>query len=263
MIRCLKCGFEVTGTPAFCPSCGTPMLKKIPDDEISKLVFRTFGKKYEEALEAAYTACLCDVENRSLHKNLILYRRMDLLSKESEYQDEAVKRFIEKNKNSPRLKEALSHYKLGLIYENGNKFSDATKEYDKAASALPDFAPAMLRRGMTYEVSRNLNQALRNYSEAGEVDPQYPLAFFSLGLGRKISKKLDEALESYKKCVALDPDCAAAHNNMGLIYVDKKDFETAEREFNEVLRIFPDHPTGLKNLELARSNKGRGLRRLL
>jgi lipoprotein NlpI len=68
-------------------------------------------------------------------------------------------------------------------------------------------------------------------------------------------------LESYKKCVSVDPDCAAAHNNMGLIYVDKKDFEGAEKEFNEILRIFPGHPTGLKNLELARDKKRRGLRR--
>jgi len=68
-------------------------------------------------------------------------------------------------------------------------------------------------------------------------------------------------LESYKKCVALDPDNAAVHNNMGLIYIDKRDFESAEREFSEILRIFPNHPTGLKNIEFARSKIGRGWRR--
>ena len=74
-------------------------------------------------------------------------------------------------------------------------------------------------------------------------------------------KKRDEALESYRRCVALDPDNAAAHNNMGLIYSDKRDFENAIREFEEILKIFPDHPTGLKNLELAKRNIGRGLRK--
>jgi tetratricopeptide (TPR) repeat protein len=271
MVRCLKCGFDVSGAPAFCPSCGAPMARKMTDAEISKLIF---GKKYDEALEEAYTACISSLEDRSLHKNLFLTRKFDLLPKESDYQDEALKRFIENNKTDPRLKEALSHYKLGLICENEQKFKDATKEYDKALSALPNFASALLRRGMLYEALQPragfksglfIVKALKDYSQAGEADPQFPLAFFCHGLFRKKiysvgrrSKDLDEALESYKKCVSLDPDCAAAHNNMGLIYVDKKDFEGAEKEFNEVLRIFPGHPTGLKNLELAQGKKGRG-----
>jgi len=262
MVKCVKCGFDVSGEAAFCPNCGTPMARKMSDGEISKLIFRRFGKRYDEALEGTYTACVYDLADGSLHKNLILrFLVPDLMPKESEYQDEAMKRFIEKHKDDPRLKVALSHYKLGLIYENGKKFKDAIEEYDKALSTLPDFASALLRRGMIYDFSKKIKQALRDFLKAVEVDPQFSLAFFDQGLCYKRLNKRDEALESYKRCVALDPDNAAAHNNMGLIYIDKRDFESAEREFNEILKIFPNHPTGLRNLELARRKIGRGLRK--
>jgi tetratricopeptide (TPR) repeat protein len=273
MIKCVKCQFEVSGTPAFCPNCGAPMAKKMSDEEISKLIFGRFGKKYDEALEEAYTACIYDIENQNLHKNLFLMRHFDLL-RESEYQDEAIRRCIEKNKGDPRLKEALSHYKLGLIYENGKKFDDAGKEYGKALEAPLNFASALFRRGMVYEIRAArararqwevlpygmlVDYALMDYQWAGQFDPQFPLAFFCLGrLLKQARNKKDDALANYFKCVALDPDCAAAHNNMGLIYVDKKDFASAEKEFNEVLKVFPGHPTATKNLELAKKRKGRG-----
>lgn len=264
MVKCVKCGFDASVEAAFCPNCGVPMARKMSDEEISEFIFRRFGKRYDEALEAAYTACVYDIEDGSLHKNLVMkFPVPDLMPQESEYLDEAIRRFIEKHKDDPRLKEALSHYKLGLIYERGLKIKDARKEYEKALAIFPDFASVLVRRGMIYDFSKKIKRALKDFLKAGEADPQFPLAFFDQGLCYKRLKKRDEALESYKKCVALDPDNAAAHNNMGLIYIDKKDFESAEREFNEILRIFPNHPTGLKNLEFAKRRIGRGWRRFL
>jgi len=262
MVKCGKCGFDAPVEAAFCPGCGAPMARKMSDKEISELVFRRFGKRYDEALEAAYTACVLDVEGGVLHENRALrFPAPDLMPRESEYLDEALKRFIGKHKDYSRLKAALSHYKLGLIYENGLKFKEAMKEYDKALEIFPDFASALIRRGMIYDFRKKIKRALKDFLKAGEADPHFPLAFFDQGLCYKRLKKRDEALDSYGKCVALDPDNAAAHNNMGLIYIDKRDFENAEREFSEILRIFPDHPTGLKNIEFARRRIGRGWRR--
>ena len=262
MVKCLKCGFDVPVGSAFCPNCGAPVARKMSDEEISKLIFRRFGKRYDEALEAAYTACVYDVEAGILHQNLaVKFPVPDLMPQESEYLDEALGRFIEKHEDDPRLKEALSHYKLGLIYERGVKVKDAKKEYDRALAIFPDFASALLRRGMMYDFSKKIKRALKDDLKAGEADPQFPLAFFDQGLCYKRLKKRDEALKSYERCVALDPDNAAAHNNMGLIYIDKRDFTSAKREFSELLRILPNHPTGLKNLEFAKRRIGRGLRK--
>ena len=258
MVKCLKCGNEIPSESAFCPNCGAAVQAKKSDDEISKLIFPMFGKKYDEAMAAAHTACLSDLENCVLHKNLLIkFPVPDLMPKESQYHDEAVRRFIENNKDAPRIGEALSNYKLGLIYENGKRFKEAAKEYEKATSLFPGFASAHLRRGMMHEGFGDRKSALKCYLKAGEVDPQFPLAFFDQGLMYKHLNKRDEALESYRKCAMLDPDHAAAHNNMGLIYSDKKDWGNAEREFTEILRIFPNHPTGLRNLEAAKKKVGR------
>jgi len=262
MVKCTECGFDVPGEAAYCPKCGAAMARKMSDVEISKLVFRRFGKKYDEALEAAYTACTYDLERGTLHQDVVLrFMVPDLMPREAEYQDDAMKRFVERHKDDARLKNALSHYKLGLIYERGRKFKEAIGEYDKALGIFPDFSCALLRRGYIHDFSKNVKQSLADHRMAGEADPQFPLAFFDQGLCYKRLGKADQALESYQRCVALDPDLAAAHNNMGLIYIDRRDFDSAEREFSELLRIHPDHPTGVRNLELARKRRGRGRRR--
>jgi tetratricopeptide (TPR) repeat protein len=262
MVRCDNCGFEAPREATFCPSCGSALAVKMSDEEISGLIFRRFGKRHEEAVEAASRACLIDLEGGSLHDGLLLrYPVPDLMPGERGYLDGAVRRFKERNRGDPGLAEALGLYKLGLICENGRKLKEALKEYDGAVSLFPDFASAYLRRGMIHEIFKKQKEALKDYLRAGEADPQFPLAFFDQGLIYKHLKKREEALESYRRCVALDPDNAAAHNNMGLIYSDKREFENAIKEFEEILRIFPDHPTGLKNLELAKRNIGRGLRK--
>ena len=260
MVKCSKCGVEIPSESVFCPNCGAPLEKAMSDKELSELVFRRFGKKYDEAFESAYKTCLRDLEAGNLHKNLLLKSPVpDLMPKESQYQDEAMRRFVEKGRDDPRLKDALSFYKLGLIFENGRKFNEAMKEYEKALSIFPDFASASLRKGMLYDIQKKLKDAVKDFTRAGEADSQFTLAFFDQGLCYKRLKKPDEALESYERCVALDPDNAAAHNNMGLIYTDKRDFEKAEREFSEILRIFPNHPTGLRNVEAARRKVTRRL----
>lgn len=261
--KCGKCGFEFTPEAAFCPKCGIPVDKKMSDEEISALIFRRFGKKTDEALEEASKAFKIDLEGGSLHKDLLIrYMVPDMMPREAEYQDEAIERFIKKHEGDPRLEEVVAHYKLGLICENSKKLKEAVKEYEKTLASFADFAPALARRGSVRLATGKFKDALKDFIKAGEVDPEFCLAFFQQGILYKKRKKRDKALESYEKCVALDPDNAAAHNNMGLIYVDKQNFENAENEFKEVLRIFPNHPTGLKNLELARRRRGRGLRRL-
>ena len=71
MVKCLGCGNEVPSKSAFCPICGVAVEVKKSDDEIAKLIFPLFGKKYDEAMASAYTACLYDQENSILHKNLL------------------------------------------------------------------------------------------------------------------------------------------------------------------------------------------------
>jgi Tfp pilus assembly protein PilF len=262
--KCRKCGFEMPLEATFCPKCGTAVTKKMSDKEIGSLIFKRWGKKYDEALEAAYIAFTDDFEGGVLHKDLLIrYMVPDLMPKEAKYQDEAVERFLKKHEGDSNLKEAVSYYKLGLISENEKKLEDAMKEYDKALKKFPDFAPALLRSATVQSAIGKFKEALKNFLRAGDADPKFCLAFFHQGILFKKRKKRDDALESYRKCVALDPDNAAAHNNMGLIHIDNRDFENAEREFSEVLRIFPNHPTGLRNLELARKGRGRGWRRIL
>lgn len=280
-IKCLQCGFTTSGKASFCPSCGAPLPKPKSDQEISFLL--KTPSNYPSILDMAYNACIADIENGDLHKNLFLYHKEDLLSKEIEYQDKEIKRFIERNQSNPNLKEALSHYKLGLIYESNlmyennlknllhknNHIDPAMTEFSTALSLIPDFASAHLRRGMLYDAlsgishdSVHLQNAINHYLWAEYHSNQWPLAYYSCGLALE-RKNPNESLTHYLKCVALDPDCAAAHNNLGLIYADKKEFELAQKEFTEVLRIFPNHPVGLRNLERARKKKGRDTRQYL
>ena len=260
-MKCQKCGADIPVQSAFCPNCGAE-IEKMSDEDISKLVFRRFGKKYDEALEASYTACLYDIEEGTLHEDLPqFYPSTDLMPNEKLYLDEAMNRFIKKLDADPLLKDSLAHYKLGLIYENAGKVKEAEKEYDKAISLIPDFAPAYLRKYYISQFSKKWKKALKEIITAGEVDSEFTMAFFGQGLMYKHLNKRDEALESYKRCLELDPCNAAAHQNIGNIYMDRRDFENAKKEYHEVLKIYPDHPSALNNLEMAEKKIGRGLRK--
>jgi len=58
------------------------------DEYISKLIFRRFGKKYDEALEASYTACLHDIKEGTLHEDLpLFYPSKGLMPNEKVYID--------------------------------------------------------------------------------------------------------------------------------------------------------------------------------
>jgi tetratricopeptide (TPR) repeat protein len=261
LVDCQRCGAEIPVESAFCPSCGAAV-GRMSDEDISSLVFKRFGKKYDEALEASYVACMYQLEAGTLHKDLLAhYPSTDMMPKESVYLDEAMGRFVGKYEGATKLKDALAHYKLGLICENARKLKEAKKEYDKAISMFPDFAPAYLRRYYMHQVSKKWKDALKDMVKAGEADDQFTMAFFAQGLMYKHLKKRDKALDSYERCLALDPDNAAAHQNIGNIYMDRRDFENAKREYHEVLRLYPDHPSALKNLEMAEMKIGRGLRK--
>ena len=132
-VKCANCGYKAQIEATFCPSCGAPLTVKMSDEEISKLVLRLFGKKEDEALEAARVACLSDISTGILHRDLLLRSPVpDLLPKEQDYQNCALKRFIDKFRDDSQLGEALGHYKLGLIYEKKRKVKEAAKEYDHA-----------------------------------------------------------------------------------------------------------------------------------
>jgi hypothetical protein len=72
------------------------------DEYISKLTFRRFEKKYDEALEASYTACSHDIKEGTLHEDLpLFYPSTGLMPKEKGYIDEAMKHSIKKHDNDP------------------------------------------------------------------------------------------------------------------------------------------------------------------
>lgn len=234
--------------------------------EVSKLLKKGL---YNEALKAASKVVLDDIKHKRLHEDLVIEWRVsrrdkELMPKEVAYQDEAIQRFMERNKGNRSLRKALAHYKLGLLYEsmspgwfkmNVKRLEEAIGEYDKALSLFPDFASALFRKGSVYSAQDKLEEALKNYVEAGEADPQFCEAFFFQGILHTVLGDWDKAVKSYKKAVAIDNDNAAAHNNMGLIYLHKEKYELAEKEFEEVLRILPKHSATKKNLLLAKKRK--------
>ncbi|RLG60122.1 hypothetical protein DRN86_03210 [Candidatus Geothermarchaeota archaeon] len=225
--------------------------------DISKLLRKN---RYEEAFKKAIEGVFDDVRNRRLHRNLVIQWRVPrkykkFMPKEMEYQDESLERFVSKNKDNELLAKALTHYKLGLIYENLSKgwfgiktdqLEKALDEYDKALSLFPDFACALFRKGAIYSILRKFDKALESFIKAGEADPLFCEAFFFQGNIYTIMGDLDRALESYKRAVEIDKDNAAAHNNMGLIYYYRREYKLAEKAFREVLRIFPNHPVIMK-----------------
>ena len=164
--------------------------------EVSKLLKKG---QYNEALQKASKIALEDIKHKRLHEDLVIewrVRRRDkeLMPKEVAYQDEAIQRFMERNRGNKSLGKALAHYKLGLVYENMSagwlkmnvqRLEEAIGEYDKALSLFPDFASALFRKGHVYSTQEKFEEVLR-------ILPNNPRAKKNLSIAK--SQKTDTRL---------------------------------------------------------------------
>lgn len=193
--------------------------------------------------------------------------------------------FAEADALDKRSSKALSHYIMGVVYEDLGDIDTAIEQYkdslkqDNTTLVHLSLASTFIKKNDYPKAIEELNQAISLdpqaiephallailYSAKGEPDlaageyeaalkgasklqPQNIDIYKSLGSIYLQQKKFKEALDTYKLILELSEDDAEAHFYLGGIYYELKSFEAAERELKAAIELKPDYHEALNFL---------------
>ncbi|MFA5276708.1 MAG: tetratricopeptide repeat protein [Candidatus Omnitrophota bacterium] len=192
---------------------------------------------------------------------------------------------------------AISHYIMGVYYEDLGDIDKALNEY-RQASASDSSAAIHLGLASTYVKKGDLAQAINELKTCIELDPgavephailaviyaslnknslaeaEYeaalkiasssepgnPLIYKELGFLYLKQDKLKEALAAFKFSLTLSPDDFQTHFYLGVIYDKIKDFALSEKELKKAIESNPDFAVGLNYLGYMYAQQNRNLR---
>lgn len=182
--------------------------------------------------------------------------------------------------------QGLSHYIVGVYYEDLGDLDKAIQEYKKALAANPNsallhlnLASVFIKKDQTALAIEQLKQSIGVAPEAIEphvilalvyaaqhkadlASQEYTLAlknaaklqpknieiYKSLGAIYLQQRKLKEAEGIFKLITGMDPQDPQAHFYLGSIYFDLKDNSSVEKELNAALKLKPDYHEALNFL---------------
>ncbi|MGA2775605.1 MAG: tetratricopeptide repeat protein [Candidatus Omnitrophota bacterium] len=192
---------------------------------------------------------------------------------------------------------ALSHYIMGVYYEDLGDIDKALNEY-RQASASDSSAAIHLGLASTYVKKGDLAQAIKELKTCIELDPgaiephailaiiyaslnktdpaetEYeaalriasrqepgnPVIYKGLGFLYLEQDKLKEAEAAFKFSLTLSPDDFQTHFYLGVVYDKLKDFVLSEKELKKAIQINPDFASGLNYLGYVYAQQNRNLR---
>jgi tetratricopeptide (TPR) repeat protein len=127
-------------------------------------------------------------------------------------------------------------FNMGLLYEDDERFEEATKAYGNAVRINPLNAQAQNNMGYAFKERRFYSYAVDHYLKAIGLRPDNPGYYYNLGNAYTHQEKIDEAYSAYKKAIELDPFFAKAHYNMGRTFLRKDMVGEAIEEFRLYLK---------------------------
>ena len=126
---------------------------------------------------------------------------------------------------------------MGVIAQKARQLDSARTWYDKALTASPSYAPALVNRAALNALNIEYSAAEEDLRQALKIDPQSVDALVSLGIVQRRQGNATGARSSFAKAVDIDPDNAYARFNLAVLLADelKKPGE-ALRLFHEVMQ---------------------------
>lgn len=163
------------------------------------------------------------------------------------------------------------HALLGEMHADGERYSDAIKEYQAALAKRPDATGIHFAIGVAYWIQRQIEPAKKEFLEAYKENPKDPLTNLYLGdiavrdreygnalkyldlaekgqvdlfrvhllLGKcyRGQHELEKAKAEFLTAIAADSNAAEVHYLLAQVYQDLKDPEASTKEFAEFERL--------------------------
>ena len=148
---------------------------------------------------------------------------------------------------SSKSPEALRNYSDGLELSRQGNYLEATKKFEAATSADPNFALAYTRLGQAYASLGHDKQAEQWSSKAVDLSNDLPPAekYMIQAFNARVSNNYDKSVQSYDDLLKLMPRDPQVQFEMGLLYESHGTFDQAHEHFLQALQSDPKHVDAL------------------
>ncbi len=128
-------------------------------------------------------------------------------------------RLIQQEKD-PRRK-SLLHNRVGIAYQQQGMFSQAKRNYERAAKADRSNASAINNVGTVHYQNKKYKQAIQSYKKAIAVDPNLAVVYSNLGYAYFADKKYELAMDTLRHALELDPTVFDRGASTGTLLQDR------------------------------------------
>ncbi len=136
---------------------------------------------------------------------------------------------------------ALSHYMMGVMYDDLGQAEQAIQEYKKVLKSEPENSVVHLSLAASFIKNNNIPKAVDELNTVIKLDPGAVEPHAILAILYSSQNKQDEAAGEYetalKNASKLQPDNIDIYKSLGAIYVQQKKFKQAEAIYKLVIKL--------------------------
>ena len=149
-------------------------------------------------------------------------------------------------------KEAKKAFEEGVKERAKGKPAEATKHFEKALSAYPNYAEAMVQLGELYSARKRGEEAEKMFERAISVDARYVTPYLDLAVMAVQRRDWERVATLTDKALALNAyEYAAAYYYNGMAYFRMGKMEQAEKSARAARRLDTQHRIPNNDLVLA------------
>jgi tetratricopeptide (TPR) repeat protein len=147
------------------------------------------------------------------HRDLTLEQRADIFMARKNYADAAD--YYYRALKQASFKNPALWNKMGIAFQQENKFHSARQAYTKATRVDPNFAEAWNNLGTVYFMVNKYGKSVSYYQRAITLKSEAASFHLNLGTSYYHLKKFDQAVEEYRTALGIDPKVAVRQSAVG------------------------------------------------
>ncbi len=128
-------------------------------------------------------------------------------------------------------------YYLGMVYEQQNKWPEASHIYHHLLKIDPDFYVASFALGHIYQVQQQFDAAEKAYLHVITRCPQHVSAYYNLALLYQENHHYKQAFNCYEQVIFIEPNHFIARWNYASLLFARGYYKKAAKHYSEALQL--------------------------
>ena len=140
-------------------------------------------------------------------------------------------------------------YKLGVMYLDRDRSTEAVKVFTKAVTLKPKDTKALVNLGAAFDAAGKAEAAQDYYRQALKGAPDDSVAMCRLASSLYASAKTAEAVDLLRQVIKKQPNSYCAYFTMGVAFADAGIYRDAIRMWRKVIALAPQSPEAVSATE--------------